>query len=240
MAFPAPRTLGDVRREVALGCNLGAQPQRTKQYQPVIDRVIRECHGHLSRMTEWDAAGGRSADIDLIVDQSAYALPDDCPVGNVQAVVAVNTDGSETDMDAGVRPNERDSVLNSSGQPLRYEVLNGNLVIYPKPDASWVTMRVYYRAAPNALTDDEDTITIDFETLVKYAVRKTRASLGMPMLESDQEMKDYIDLSIAAQGDGEVFHLGGKRSIKTMHRQNNRITRGMSAPSGPDWNPPGF
>ncbi len=240
MAFPAPRTLGDTRREVALGCNLGAQPQRTKQYQPVIDRLIRECHGHLCRLTEWDAAAGRSADIDLIVDQTAYQLPDDCPIGNVEAIVAVNLDGSECDMEAGMRPNERNSSINASGQPLRYEVLNGNLVIYPKPDASWPTMRVYYRAAQNALTDDEATISCDFETLVKYAVNKTRASLGMPRLESDGDMKDFIDLAIAAQGDGEVFHLGGKRSVKTMHRQNNRITRGLSAPSGADWNPPGF
>lgn len=242
MALPAPRSLTDVRREVAVGCNLGAQPQRTKQYQPVIDRLIRECHAYLCRLTEWDIAANRMVEIPLVNGVNTYDFPDDCPPAYIDTMVVVNaTTGEEQEMESGMRANERNTAKNANGQPLRWELLNGSMVIYPSPDtASWNKIRIYYHVKEVALNDDEDLIACDFDLLVKYAVRKVRASLGMPMLESDQEMQDYIDSAVASQGDGEIFHFGGKKSIKLEDRRHNRISRGLSQPNGADWQPPGF
>jgi hypothetical protein len=240
MALPDPRTLGDVRSEVATGCNLGSQPQRAKQYQPVMDRLIRECHSHLCRLTEWDAAAGQVSDTTLIVGQKVYALPDNCRPANIDSMVVIDADGNEQEVHAGMRPNERNSAAPANGQPLRWEILSGSLYLYPSPDATWITLRIYYKASPSAMNEDGDLISCDFETLVKYAVRKTRQSLGMPLLESDGEMKEYIDQAVAAQGDGEIFHFGGKKSLHLEDQQQDRISRGLAQPSGPEWQPPGF
>lgn len=240
MALPPVATLVDVRKAVAIRCNFGNQPQRVKQVQPVLDEYIQESHAFLAGLCDW-TVGLRFASIPLVDGEQEYDFPDDCLPGNIDQITVVDTNGFEHELQFGMRPQERNSaVITAKSQPLRIEIFNGVMKLWPPPDvSSWPSMQIRYRATALRPMKDTDTIVVDMETLVKFAAHKVRKHFGMPELESPQELDEYLKIMVAQQSDGEVFGFIGMQSFKNRRPKLNRINANVSPVSGPGWNPPG-
>lgn len=210
--------------------------------RPVLDEYIREAHNELYNMTEWMAAMKRTT-VTLIDDQTAYDFPDDCWPADIVAMTVKNTTGQEFEVHPGMRPNERNAAATASGRPLRYEIMDRTMNVYPAADTdSYTTLQLDYKTAEPAFVEDKETIVVDSRALIALAAIKVREHFGMPVTKRmTDSCERIIQQAVAEQSDGETFHFGGHKSAKLTDIQSNRIQEGSnSQASGDDWNPPGL
>jgi len=226
MAFAQPSTLSEIRLEVATLLKMGRQALQSNAFSDIIDAYIRSAVSELRLKAEWVELRVRLS-TDLIDGQNTYDFPDNMLPQGLDRVCVVDADGEIYDLTAGLSTSERS--LYTSGDdprsmPVRYEIINKEINIYPAPDTEIYKELVFEGyldpALPFAATD---AIPLDREALIKWAVAKGKMDKGRSdAVASMAEAVEYTKLIRTAQSDFSGFRVGGRYAARAGGRQKRQ------------------
>jgi len=222
MALSVSPTLAELRNSVAIRMNMGVQASTSEAMHPVLDEYIRQAFNLLVNDCEW-AIMNTMIPITLIDKQHIYEVPDGIAPGDIEIITIENTNKFEYPMASGVAYYERnafridrgDSDDNPGQLPMRWEVRNQDLVIYPAPDAAlYPTMNVYGKAVPREPYRDDDRSFIDKEAHITQAVIGLKTLYDMDTQKDEMLMARHERNVRAKQSDGEVVQIGPTPSAR--------------------------
>lgn len=225
MAFEVSPSLAEIRQAVATRINMGRQARTSTALHPLLDEYIRSAFELLVREAWWVILDV-SVTIPLDLDEHFYDPPDDIEIGNIFEITVLDINKRELPLSRGVNPAERsafrvdkdgntDPAVNSS-LPLRWDVLDGKLTIYPAPDITQYTdIIVYGRAKPRAPYASKDVILINKEALVAQSVTSLKRHFNIPGADNDERvLARHLRNMQAAQSNGEPTQIGPTPSTR--------------------------
>jgi len=226
MAFALPPTLSEVRRAVAIRLNRGAQAEQSPVYRDKLTQYVLQAVSELWSRYPWIISKVRFP-VALIDGQSTYDWPDNMEVGRLERLIIVDKDGGESILDPDIRPYERANLTsgdNPSSLPLRYEIINQEIVMYPPPLAeTYPTMLVEGFMTPAEPVNNDDRIPMNKEALLQWATavgkadeRKSDAVMSMA------NAVQFIDRLRTMQSDGSSIRIGGGFSQKFAYNSPRR------------------
>lgn len=237
MALAVSPTLAELRLSVATRINMGRQIRNSTALHDLVDEHIRSAFNLLVREAHW-VIQEVTDETDLITGQHEYDVPDNIDVGDIREITVESLLNREFPLVPGVAYYERnafrvDRGLESvptasdleanSGLPLRWEVIDQLLHVYPAPDADeYPLMRVRGKAIPREPYGDSDRSFIDKEAHVLAAVIGLKKHYNMSGADNDERVLSRHLMNIrASQSDGEPVQIGPVRS----QRYPSQVTR---------------
>jgi hypothetical protein len=226
MAHALPPTLAEVRQAVAVRLGFGPQAARSPAMKDVLDELIRRAARELILEAHWVELRIRE-DIATVDGGSEYDFPDNMEPGRLERIVVVGEDGSENELEAGIRPYEREQFTRGSDPkdlPLRYELVNGSVTILPAPDATrYPTLRIEGYSRPPDPQQNADRIPVDKEALIQWATSLGKAQFNKPDAGvAMAAVREYVKRLRPMQSDGESVQIGGHFSQKFRYAQGRR------------------
>jgi len=243
MALVLQPTLGEVRIATLLRCGLASEGNIPRNIQGIIDEKIRSAQRQLYELYPWLATFVQR-EITLVDQQAAYDIPDDTEPGKITyVVVSRKADGLLFEMDRGIRPDEMNYInqgVAKGSQPLRYEFIDQQMLVAPKPDTAYYDkLLLYYYQIPSAFIEDAERAVVEGEALKMLSEILVKEHFGGQ--ETDRLRADlgtYIDRVKMKQGNGDGFQMGGHQSIATRTQRRNRFAwSGVRANTWRDWRP---
>lgn len=245
MALQVAPTLAELRNSVAIRMNMGVQASTSTALHPVLDEYIRQAFNLLVREAEWTILEVVE-EVTLIDKQQRYDIPDNMAVGNIDQITVQNIYNQEFPMASGVAYYERnawridrggDDVDNPGSIPMRWTVEDGDLVIYPAPDASQYTkLLIRGKATPREPHKDDDRAFIDKEAHITQAVIALKTHYKMDASSDQQVLARHLRNIRSEQSDGEVTQIGPTRSQR-YPSANERLDSSDRAAFWPDFDP---
>lgn len=245
MALAASAPLSDIRQSVAVRLNMGAQAARSTRMHGILDEFIRSAQALLLSEFPWIVLDVEKT-IDSIEDQHDYEVPDGMAVGDIHEITVLSKANREFPLRAGVAPHERNAFRIDvpgagarSGLPLRYEVLDASLAIFPAPDpVEYPKIVIRGKATPSLLRNDNDLCAIDPQALITQAVIAGKEHFGVAGAQIDAQMQArYLRNLAAKQSDGELISVGPVRSRRYRARNSREGTGSDRRRFWPDYDP---
>lgn len=227
MAFVLPPTLMEVREAVAVRLNFGPQAARSPAMRPLLDEFIRRAAAEVVLEAAWVELRIRY-ETDLVDGQDTYDFPDNMDPGRLERLIVRSKSGDEYELEADIQPHERaqfNRTATSKDMPLRYEIVNEEIVLIPRPDAvEYPTLLVEGYAKPAEPRANDDRIPVDKEALVQWATAIGKAHFGHKDASvSLQTVREYLRRVRATQTDSSSVQIGGHFSAKFRYRRGRRI-----------------
>lgn len=226
MAFALPLSLAEARRSVAVRLNFGPQADASPDMRALLDEFIRRAARELLLEADWV-----ELDVELAFmttpAQHVYDWPDNMDLGRVEAIFVVDSEGREHTLEAGLRDYERNQwdskgEVDRAGLPLRYEVVNEELRIYPAPSDQYPELHFRGYLTPRPPLKNEDRIPVDHEALLQKATAIGKKHFGMPdAMQADMDVALYLNRLRPTESDGSGFRIGGHFSQK-FHQTSKR------------------
>ena len=252
MALAVSPTLAELRLSVETRVNMGRQIRNSTALHPIVDEYIRQAFNLLINEANWIIMEvGES--IDLIMGQHSYDLPDNIDVGDIREITVENIYNRELPLVPGVAYYERNAyrvdrnlqaaptaeeLEAQSGLPLRWEVIDQLLHIYPAPKTTeYPTLLVRGKAKPREPYSDGDRSFIDKEAHVLAATVAIKKHYKMEGADNDSAVLQRHLMNIRAQeSDGESVQIGPERSHR-YPEQNTRLDNSDRVLFWPDFDP---
>lgn len=225
MTLAAPPTLADLRTSVAVRLGFGPQAAQSEAQVGLLDEWIRRAARELFLEAPWVSLRLR-IEIPLTTNVSIYDIPDGFEVGNIDRVILVSEDGREQELGAGVRPYERSLWAESQAtMPQRYEFIDGEMRLYPKPDATrFPTLLIEGKSTSPDPRQPDDLVPLDDEAVIQWAVAIGKKHLGTAdAAVADRDARLYVARVRPTQSDGSSIQIGGHFSRKFL--MSTRRTR---------------
>jgi len=222
MALSVSPTLAELRNSVAIRMNMGVQASTSTAMHPVLDEYIRQAFNLLVNDCEW-AIMNVKVSVDLIDKNHVYEVPDGMAVGDIEIITVENTNNFEFPLSPGIAYYERNAFRidrgadpDNPGQlPLRWEVRDQDLQIYPAPDAAlYPKMNIYGKATPREPFADDDRSFIDKEAHITQAVIGLKTLYDMDTQKDEMLMARHERNVRAKQSDGEIVQIGPTPSAR--------------------------
>lgn len=255
MSLSVSPTLAELRQDVAIRLNMGLQARTSTAQHPLLDSFIRTAFNILLREANWAILDG-TVEIPLTNAQHSYEVPDLVDVGSIYLVTVQDIYNREYPLSPGVAVYERnayrvdldnDTTGERASLPLRWEILNGGLNIYPAPDTEqYAKLIVYGRGNPREPKVDGDRPLIDGQSLILQATVIGKNHLNMPNADNEEQLLARQLRNIkSAQSDGESVQIGPMRSQRYAEAVSRvGVVGGMGMMGGaprelfyPDYNP---
>lgn len=122
---------------------------------------------------------------DVVANQEAYDIPDDCYIGQRIEMVEYSRSGLDTDYYILKKGDKRERISNSNGTPSFYIRRNGQILIQPKPEVGGKLRVLYQLAAP----------TLDTVRAVVSSVTLTGNEITSLVLDTTQNLDDTVLLA---------------------------------------------
>lgn len=220
MAFPLPPTLNEIRQATAVRLNFGPQAQQGDAMRDLLTEFVQRASRELYVYARWVELRVRY-DISLVNAQSAYDWPDNMDPSRLERLMVLDNDGYEFELAADIRPSERSEYTdgdNPEDLPLRYEIVNKELRIYPPPDTTeYPTLRIEGFERPTLPRNNNDRIPMDREALIQRATLIGKLHFGHEDAGRAEAMhKDYLERIKPVQAAAATLQVGG-RARKIRH-----------------------
>lgn len=252
MALAVSPTLAELRLSVATRINMGRQVRNSTALHDILDEYIRSAFNLLVREANWVIMEVEE-EIDLLMGQHAYDIPDNIDVGDIRQITVENIVNREFPLLPGVAYYERNAyrvdrgledaptaeeLETHSSLPLRWEIIDQLLNIYPAPDTNqYPTLKIRGKAIPREPYTDGDRSFIDKEAHVLAATVALKKHYKMEGADNDQAILNRHLMNIrASQSDGERVQIGPERSIR-YPEQTTRFQGNDRAAFWPDFDP---
>lgn len=182
MSLAQTPTLAELRLEMARPLNLEAQVQRSSALHGKLDSLLRMAFHEIVGTEQWTPLRIFET-FDLTLGQHSYDIPDGVLPGMIEDPFEVirDSDNAAFLVHRGIdhysreaykvdRNGETDLTVNS-GMPLRWDIWDGQLQLYPAPDTSIFSQaRFLVRSEPREPSADSDRSFIDKDAHVKMAL----------------------------------------------------------------------
>lgn len=226
MTLPLNPTFQQVVEEVLIRCGYSTEGNQAVGVLPVAQSYVAGAEKELFPECEWLKAARRTT-VELTEDVATVDWPDDCAPGEILQVVVLKTDEDGTvsryPVSPGARLQERDAAASESGQPMVYEYMNEEILLYPAPSEDWVSMEIDYRVGP-ALYQPTDRSAVDGELLVQRAVFKLKEYLDLPIGQVEMANHErYLARLRASNSQRSGIQLGGHKSWQVYPQLKNRV-----------------
>lgn len=237
MAFALPPTLSDVRRSAAIRLNFGVQADAAPDMRALLDEFIRRAARELLLEANWTELLVETQ-TPLIVAQHAYDFPDNFDLGRLEAVFVTDADGREYRLEPDVRDYERNQwdsrgEEERSGMPLRYEVRDQMVYIYPAANDEYIALHFRGYMTPLPPYHEDDRIPVDREALIQKTVAIGKKHFTMPDAgQADLDLALYLNRLRPTESNNSGFRIGGHFSEK--FRNTTRRRTGGSRSWGQD------
>lgn len=236
MALAPIPTLGEIRQAVMVRCGLATTGTLPQDSQQLLDELIRSAQRQLYHRSFWLRQRIRS-DITLVEDQALYDWPEETPPDSIVEVTVIRADDDqEFPLVPGIRYDERNDAARASGCPTQFEWIDGQLQIYPAPDAEWSDLRVTSYGALPAFVADTERAVVDGESLIMLAELMVKEHYEMPGTKRlEYAFEQYLSnfLSRNSEKTGVSLSPGRQPAALRPHRKNRQ--------GGPynvdDWHP---
>jgi hypothetical protein len=225
MAFEVSPSLAEIRQSVAIRINMGKQAKTSTALHDLLDEHIRSAYELLVREAWWVILDVSVA-VPLDLDNHFYDPPDAVEIGSIHLITVIDTNKREIPLTRGINAAERSAFrvdkdgnttpgVNSS-LPLRWEILDQKLAIYPAPDITQYTdLIVYARAKPRAPYKSGDIVLLDKEALVATATVSLKSHFKIPGMDTDAaKLASHIRNVRAAQSEAEAIQIGPNPSLR--------------------------
>lgn len=239
-------TFGSAVHAVFIRCSMSTSGNQHARYIDLVREFVRSAHTQLYPEAEWTPALKR-VEIVLSEGVQTYDWPDDIQPGRINFAAIRDADGSEIQLDFGLRPNERDASRTDgavrSETPRLLTFVNEDLELWPAPNAVWTTLVIDGVRSVNSLVDDDTPLIVDGELVVQSATMKFKRHLQLSVTREDvAEHERYLSRVKGMQSTGEGFQLGGHQSTRNWVQKRNRVgdagsRTGTGATFSEDWNP---
>lgn len=223
MALATSPPLLELRQALAIRLNLGKQASTSKRLHPLLDEWLRSSFELLVREANWIVLRV-TEDMELVTGQHAYDVPDSIDVGSIEEITVMDEDFMEWRIEPGINVHERNAYrVDRGGEykesqasvPLRWEVIDQMLHIYPAPDDRFLTMKIRGKAIPRAPYSDGDRAYIDKEAHLLQATLLGKDHFKMPGINSTAAtLQRHLTNMRSAQSDGEPVVIGGSKSAR--------------------------
>jgi hypothetical protein len=225
MALAASKTLAEIREAVGIRMGMGQQVSNSTALHSMLDEHIRTAFNLLVREAHWVVLDSW-AEIDLIQDQHYYEFPDNIEVGGTREITVEDINNQEYRLHPGVAHYERNAFRQdrggtnragaTSGLPLRWEIEDGKLAIYPAPDTEqYVRLKVRGKALPFEPYNDNDQVVIDAQAIILQATVLGKQHFKLPNPEQDEQvLRRHLMNMRENQSDGESVQIGPERSSR--------------------------
>jgi hypothetical protein len=215
VVLPAAKTLAEIRQAVGIRLGMGQQVGQSTALHPMLDEHIRTACSLLQREAEW-AVLDTILDEDTATGQRLYDIPDRMHPGDIREVSVVDVDGREHSVHSGVAIHERNAYggEEQAALPLRWEMEQGAIALYPMPDAErYPTLRIRGQALGYEPYHDSDRVLVDSQAVILQAtvLAKQHFDLPNPAAEAAVLGRHLVNLR-AAQSDGETIQIGPEPS----------------------------
>ena len=235
------KTLGDIRQSVAVRCGVAQSGQAANRSKNILDELVNKCMREIYLSCYW-ARLRVTQDYPLTSSQQDYDIPDDFPIGGINRITVLGTDGREYQLAYDDLVELQDIAYDAMNRPLYFRFVNGILRLYPAPDATqWPTMRIDGTMGPVWMVNDADRSAVDSEAVTQLTVINYKQYLG---IGGDQgpAKQDFIN------------YLHNLRQLVSPARTYNIASRWEDGPAywkwpsldtytlpwaNGDWNPPG-
>lgn len=243
MALVLQPTLGEIRTATLMRCGLASEGNVPRNIQGIIDEKIRSAQKQLYELFPWLVTFVQR-EVALVNEQAAYDIPDDTEPGKITFVVVSRiNDGWLFEMDRGIRPDEMNYInqgMAKGSQPLRYEFIDQQIIVAPRPDTTYYDKLIlYYYQIPGAFIEDAERAVVDGEALKMLAEILVKEHFGgQDTRQLRADMAQYIDRVKMKQSNGDGFQMGGHQSIATRTQRRNRFAwSSVRANTWRDWRP---
>jgi hypothetical protein len=233
MAFALPLTLAETRRAVAIRLNFGPQADSSPDMRLLLDEFVRRAARELLLEADWVELMVEFR-IPLTVAQHRYDFPDNMDLGRIQFIAVLDDQGREYPLEPRLQSFER-TEWDSRGEverarlPLKYEVTNEELVIYPAPDARYPELLVRGYSTPAPPQHNDDRVPVDAEALIQKATAIGKKHFGAPdAQQADLDLAIYLSRLRPTESDAGGFRIGGPFSRRGgYHRRHSSARRGQ-------------
>lgn len=230
MAFALPLTLAETRRAVAIRLNFGPQADASPDMRVLLDEFVRRAARELLLEASWVELMIEFR-VALIVAQHRYDFPDNVDLGRIEFIAALDEQGREYPLEPGLQAFERTEwdardQVERARLPLKYEVTNEELVIYPAPDARYPELLIRGYATPAPPQHNDDRIPVDAEALIQKATAIGKKHFGAPdAQQADMDVAIYLSRLRPTESDNSGFRIGGSFSRRAGYHHRNRGSR---------------
>lgn len=230
MAFPLPPTLEETRRAVAVRLNYGPQAAASPAMSDLLDEFIRQAAREVLLEAPWVELRQRLG-VALQDGVERYEFPDNMEPGRLERVLVLDTEDREYELQAGIRPYERSDLganPDYTDLPLRYEIMDQDLVILPRPNTERYPMLVIEGyARPPEPHHSDDRVPVDKEALIQKATVIGKLHLGTKdAMVAAQNLRHYLERIRSMQSEGETIRVGGAFSRRFPYQTRRRNVRG--------------
>lgn len=219
MAFALPLTLAEARRSVAVRLNFGPQADASLDMRALLDEFVRRAARELLLEADWVELQVELA-YETVPAQHLYDWPDNMDLGRIESIFVVDKEGREFPLEPGLRDYERNQwdskgEVERAGLPLRYEVVNEDLRIYPAPSDQYPEIHFRGYMTPRPPLKSEDRIPVDHEALIQKATAIGKKHFSMPdAQQADLDVALYLSRVRPTESDHSGFRIGGHFSSK--------------------------
>jgi hypothetical protein len=175
------KTLGELRSELAIRLGYPTQGGAAQETRALFDSLLQEAHEYLCAQLD-DALLRKTAQITTSPGESLYDWHDAAEDEEIDAdrvhAVGVRCAESYTPLIHGIREHQREqSTLRQT--PSRYEMFNGQLLLWPTPDARY-TVIVTYTAPLPRFVQEADRPGAPDRLVFMYALASAKAHYRHP------------------------------------------------------------
>jgi hypothetical protein len=228
MALAVSPTLAELRLAVATRVGMRQQVLNSTAHNDLLDEQIRSAFNLLINEAEWIVLHTVQ---DTITGQHAYDVPDNIAIGDIDQITVENIYGRELPLAPGVayyernafkvsrgvgpddKPQSAESIEANSCLPLRWEIRDSLLMVYPAPNADeYPTLKVWGKALPREPYGNGDRSFIDKEAHVLATVIALKTFWKQDSSNDRAILDRHLSNMRAKQSDGESVQIGPVRS----------------------------
>lgn len=177
---PLFKTLGELRRDLAVSIGFGAMAGAVDVQIPILNQFLQQAQMQLWRDVNWLYLHKRHQE-DLGIGQSVLDLPDDAPLGNISGVYA-RRNGTWEELQQGI---PKEECAYNYGSPHWYGISARQYNVpqvefFPVPNDKPVSIRIEYYAQTANFKNDDDRASVPDDLLLTLAIVMAKGHYRQP------------------------------------------------------------